>query len=95
MRIIKVTKILENQSLVFKVEVQENGSQTQHEVHLNKADYQKITNGKIKPEVLIKKSFEYLLQNESKEQILSKFDFTSISRYFPTFIKEIKKNILE
>jgi len=92
---IKVIKIAENQSLIFNVIIEEEGSKTQHRVALNKADYQKVTNGDVKPEVLIKKSFEYLLEQESKEQILTNFDFTIISRYFPNFLKDIKKRIME
>ncbi len=92
---IKVTKIAENQSLIFNVIIEEEGSKTQHRVTLNKADYQKVTNGDVKPEVLVEKSFEYLLEQESKEQILTNFDFTIISRYFPNFLKDIKKRITE
>ncbi len=92
---ITVTKLLEDQTILFKVVVEENGSQTEHQVSLNKADYEKITKGAVKPDFLIKESFEYLLEQESKEQILTNFDFTIISRYFPNFLKGIKKRIME
>ena len=39
---------------------------------------------------LIKKSFEFLLERESKESILSSFDLPVISRYFPEYERVIK-----
>lgn len=90
---ILVTKISENQVLIFKVIVKDQKSQTEHEVSLNRTEYIRVTQGHVDPEELIKKSFEYLLENEPKERILKKFDFTVISRYFPSFTKEIEKRI--
>lgn len=92
---ILVTKILENQLFIFQVKVIEKDSETQHKIRLNKTDYIRITNGKVKPEKLIKKAFEFLLEHEPKEKILPEFDFTIINRYFSTFNQEIKKRITE
>jgi hypothetical protein len=77
----------------FKVTVMEGDSQTEHIVNLNKADHQRLTFGDVKPELLIEKSFEFLLEKEPKEAILSEFDFTIINRYFPDFKREIQKRI--
>lgn len=90
---ITVLKIFENQLMKFKVVVAEENSQTEHIVTLNKADYQRLTNGDVKPEELIEKSFEFLLENEPKESILSEFDFTIINRYFPQFRRVILRRI--
>lgn len=90
-----VTKVMENQLYLFSVVVKDEKSSTQHQVTLNKADYQRLTNGDVKPEHLIKKSFEYLLDQEPKEKILPKFDFTRIGLYFPNFRSEIKKRMEE
>jgi len=92
---VTVTKIMENQMFVFKVVVKDEKSQTQHQVTLNKADYQRLTNGDVKPEHLIKKTFEFLLDQEPKEKILPKFDFTIIGLYFPNFHNEIEKRMKE
>lgn len=43
----------------------------------------------ITKEALIKKSFEFLLTRESKEQILQEFHLSEIEKYFPNFKKEI------
>lgn len=92
---ITVEKIFENQLIKFKVIIAEQNSQSEHLVTLNKADYQRVTKGDVKPEVLINKSFEFLLEREPKESILSEFDFTTINRYFPDFYHIIKKRIGE
>lgn len=43
----------------------------------------------ITKEAIIKKSFEFLLARESKEQILQTFHLSEIERYFPDFKKRI------
>ena len=90
---ITVTKIKENQLMIFEVIVDENGSQSKHKVSLNRADYQRFTGGHSNPEALIRTAFEFLLEREPKEKILTDFDFTVISRYFPTFLKDMEKRL--
>ena len=48
------------------------------------------TGGKIAKEELIKKSFEFLLEREPKESILSRFNLRIINQYFPEFEEEIR-----
>lgn len=90
---ISVVKIMENQLMKFKVTIAKENSQSEHLVTLNKADYQRTTDGDVKPETLIEKSFEFLLENESQERILPEFDFSVIGRYFPHFRREIQKRL--
>lgn len=90
---ISVEKISENQAIKYKVTVSQGATQTQHLINLNKADYMRVTNRFITPEKLIEKSFEFLLENEPIESILSEFDFNDISRYFPYFKQDIQKRI--
>lgn len=70
--------------------VEEEGARTEHAVTLDDDYYQALTQGQITKEELIRKSFEFLLQRESKESILSKFNLKVINKYFPEFEKEIK-----
>src|SRR6056297_3272189 len=84
---IEVNKITENQ---YRVIVQENGGYTDHIVVLDPECCQDLTDGKISKSELIKKYFEFLLERESKESILSKFKLQDISNYFPDFKKKIK-----
>ncbi len=75
----------------FAVTVSEGDSSTQHNVTLSRSDYDRITGGRMPPMELIKKSFAFLLDRESKESILASFDLTVISRYFPEFEGVIMK----
>jgi hypothetical protein len=78
----------------FRVRVIEPGSESSHEVTLNSKDYDRLAGGAVEPEQLIRKSFEFLLEREPKESILSRFDLSVISRYFPEFEREIKRRML-
>ena len=77
----------------FRVRVIEAGSDSAHQVTLDPKDYARLTIGAVEPEELIRKSFEFLLERESKESILSRFDLSVISRYFPQYEREIKKRL--
>jgi len=87
---IDVEKIADEE---FQVRVSEGKSETSHRVTLKKSDYDRITAGKIEPAELVRRSFEFLLENEPKESILARFDLTVISRYFPDFDREIKRRL--
>ena len=86
---------LDNNSWIFNVEIFEgdgSGSKTTHEVALDKDYYMDLTEkGRISPEEFVKKSFEFLLDRESKDSILRRFDIAQINDFFPEFEKEIKK----
>jgi hypothetical protein len=75
---------------LFEVDVVEGNTKTGHWVEVNKADYERLTGGKITPEGLVEKSFIFLLQRESKESILRRFNLAQISHYFPEYEEEIK-----
>ena len=79
--------------LTFRVRVIDAGSETTHEVTVSANDYAKLAAGKIESEELVRKSFEFLLEREPKESILSRFDLSVISRYFPEFEREIKRRL--
>lgn len=86
---IKVTKI-DTQN--FEVTV-ESRATTTHKVSLPEQYYQELTNGMILPEVLIQKSFEFLLEREPNTSILRSFELSVIGRYFPEYEGTIKKMI--
>ena len=81
-----VNKINECQ---YKVEVNRN-SHTIHEVTLNEDAYIKISKNLVTPEKLIYLSFVFLLEHESNQSILSKFNLEIIQTYFPEYSNEIK-----
>ena len=77
----------------FRVTVSEAGSSSVHLVTLQQDYYQKLTAGKIPLEELVRRSFEFLLEREPKEYILSRFNLSVIARYFPEFEREIRKRL--
>jgi hypothetical protein len=59
---------------------------------MNKNYYMDLTErGRIIPEEFVKKSFEFLLDRESKDSILQQFDVAKINDYFPEYEKEMKR----
>jgi hypothetical protein len=82
---------LDNHQFTFRVDVEEGDSCTTHLVELDCDEYQNLTDGKITPKELIQCSFEFLLERESKESILNRFNASVISRYFPEYSSEILK----
>lgn len=77
----------------YEVRVIAGKSQSRHRVTLEDGDYTRLTDGNVTPEELIRRSFEFLLEHESKESILESFDLMVISRYFPQYEREVKKRI--
>jgi len=73
----------------FEVTVGTGSTTTLHTVTVDENYWQKLTGGKIQPEKLVKKSFEFLLERESKESILSKFNLSVIQKYFTEYEEEI------
>jgi len=68
-------------------------SVTTHTVTVEPDYYDKLTGGKVTPEKLIEKSFEFLLEHESNTSILSSFDLTLINRYFSAYEKSIGQRL--
>jgi hypothetical protein len=84
---IEVTRIRGD---VFLVEVHEGGGRSVHEVTA-KPDIVRRYGGEADAERLIETSFEFLLEREPKESILSRFDLPVIERYFPEYPREIRR----
>jgi len=85
---IVVKKIDEN---TFSVKVSDKDSSTKHEVTLDDNYYSELTDRRIPKEILVEKSFKFLLEREPKESILSKFDLRNISEYFYDYEHKIKE----
>ena len=66
---------------------------TEHRVTLTDAYWNQIWNGRLPKHEVIARSFDFLLEREPKESILSSFDVTVISRYFPSFEREFSRYI--
>jgi hypothetical protein len=77
----------------FRVRIIDTGSETIHDVTVTPNDYTRLTNGKVEPEELVRRSFEFLLEREPKESVLTRFDLSAISRYFPEYEREIRRQL--
>ena len=76
--------------LRFHVRVSDDdGSATDHDVTLSRADHERLGGGYPSPEAFIQACFAFLLERESKESILRSFDVSQIPTYFPEFDQEI------
>ena len=76
-------------STTFEVVV-EAGTTTTHKVSVKPSYYEKLTDKRVTPEVLVEKSFEFLLDRESNTSILRSFDLPVIGQYFPEYEKVIR-----
>lgn len=62
---------------------------TTHKVTVTPAYYEQLTGGRVPIEVLIEKSFDFLLAREPNTSILRSFDLPVIGRYFPEYERVI------
>ena len=76
-------------SKTFEVVV-EGATTTTHKVTVAPKYYEKLTAKCVPPEVLVEKSFRFLLDRESNTSILRSFDLPVISQYFPEYERVIK-----
>jgi len=83
-------EVKQKDTKTFEVTVRETTTTT-HLVTLSQDYYQKLTGGRIIPETLIEKSFEFLLERESNTMILARFDLPVIGDYFPEYEENIVK----
>jgi hypothetical protein len=66
---------------------------TRHTVTVSLDYHAKLTDGKVSPEILVERSFEFLLEREPNTSILGSFDLPVIGRYFAEYESEIGKRL--
>ena len=88
---IEVRRSGEGDPLEFQVVVREGKGETRHDVTMARETCERLTAGKHTPERCLEAAFRFLLEREPKESILSRFDVTVISRYFPEFERELPR----
>lgn len=65
---------------------------SEHTVIVPQSDYESLTDGtNADVDELIRKSFEFLLEREPQNAIMSQFDIMTIESYFPDYPDTIKK----
>ena len=81
----KIKKVTED---VFEVTIP-GSVVTQHEVTITDLAHHHLTSGGATKEELLDFSFKFLLEREPNTSILSQFDITVISHYFPEYESEL------
>lgn len=74
----------------YRVTVEEGATRTVHEVTVTPNDVARYAPGET-AERLLKASFEFLLEREPKEAILSRFALPTIERYFPDYPTKLRE----
>ena len=74
----------------YRVTIEEGASRSEHEVIVTPDDIDRYAPGTA-AEHLLKASFEFLLEREPKESILSRFTLPTIERYFPDYPAKIRE----
>ena len=77
----------------FQVRVVEGTTESSHRVTAKPEYLARLTSEKINAAEIVRRSFEFLIEREPKESILSRFDLQEIQRYFPSFDAEIRKRL--
>ncbi len=76
---------------VYQVKVYEGGEDSKYGVSVQKSDFQRLRKDGETPDQFIARVFEFLLEREPMQTILSRFDVSVIPEYFPEFEEEITK----
>lgn len=85
---IDVEQTEDGDPMTFDVTVSTGSGKSRHEVTLAREDHERLA-PEHDADHLVKASFEFLLDRESKESILSSFELPVISRYFSAYEDEI------
>jgi hypothetical protein len=75
----------------FTVQLEDGQESQKHHVTLDRNYYEKVTDGAVSADRLVEAAFRFLLDRESKDQILSHFTLDTIQNYFPEFEQEVVK----
>ena len=77
--------------LEFEVVVRDGAGESRHHVSMSREASERMAGGGDTPERVMEAAFRFLLDRESKESILARFDVTVIPRYFPEFERELPR----
>lgn len=78
---------------VYEVAVLHNGVDTVHRVQVTEAERERFGGPDAGAEILLQKSFEFLLEREPNTAILRSFALSDILAYFPEYEREIHKRL--
>jgi Uma2 family endonuclease len=86
---IDVECVAKDDTLRFLVMVREGPGASRHEVTAARDMLRQLSRDEAPAKDVVEAAFRFLLDREPKESILSRFDMSVISRYFPEFEREL------
>lgn len=86
---IEVVRTGDADPLEFRIVIKDEKSESRHDVTMARETYKRLTAGTHTPEACIEAAFRFLLDRETKESILGRFDISVIRGYFPEFEREL------
>jgi hypothetical protein len=78
---------------VCSVTVGDDPAATHHEVAVASDVLERLAPGEVEPTSLVRASFEFLLEHETRESILRSFELPMIGRYFPDYESRIGERL--
>jgi len=76
-----------------QVTVDPDSDPTHHKVTVPRDDYEELSTDNSSPKELIEESFQFLLEREPRQAILSSFEIRTIESYFPEYPRTIRKRL--
>ena len=75
-------------TMVFSVTVSDSAGRTQHRVTLHDDTYHRLTAGRVTPLACVEAVFRFLLERQTKGDLLTSFDVNVLQLSHPRFEKE-------
>jgi len=86
---ITIVRTRDNGTFAFEVQIKDTDGESHHEVTLARNTYERLSGERFAPETCVEAAFRFLLDRESKDSILARFDVERIAHYFPEFEREL------
>ncbi len=77
----------------YGVEVEEGNEITGHKIRLPRSFLDDLLLTEVDEELIVRETFEFLLEREPSTSILPEFSLEDVSRYFPEFPEELQRRL--
>jgi len=77
----------------FGVEIEEGHEVTGHKVRLSQGFLDDLLLTGVDEELIVRETFDFLLEREPATSILPEFSLEDVSRYFPEFPEELQRRL--
>ncbi|MGH8986715.1 MAG: hypothetical protein ACRDY6_23025 [Acidimicrobiia bacterium] len=77
----------------FDVQVEEGHETTSHRVRLEADFLDEAGLDAVEREVVVRETFEFLLEREPASAIMSEFGLDDVQRFFPDYVEELTRRV--